>query len=444
MLFLALSVQGCGDFLDAKPSKALVVPSNLDDFHALLDAELRGINFYPVSGLISSDDHVFGPGLIQRLSFNLNSLYFWEKETYMPDESDVNWSFPYTKIFYSNLVLDGLKDYKPESAAEVLRIKELEASARFYRATGHFEALMHFAEPFDPSKGEQLGVPIRLTSDVNIKTNRSSMREVYSQVIEDLIVGLGILPEKPSVPTRPSTWAIHAMLSRVYLTMHDYQKSYEHSDLALKIDDSLMDFKGLNSGLPYSFEIFNQEVIHYQRLLTGMFVTSAENFVNPELVSEYESSDLRLKYFFRPSGRQGFVNFRGNLTGDFYFFGGLAVDELFLNFAESAYRIGKEEDALKAVNQLLESRYSQGYQQKTGITGPTLLKMIVKERRKELLFRGIRWLDLKRHNLYPELATTLKRNFNVEGGELLPGDTRYTFLIPPAEINLNPMKQNIR
>mgnify|MGYP003655850958 FL=1 len=72
------------------------------------------------------------------------------------------------------------------------------------------------------------------------------------------------------------------------------------------------------------------------------------------------------------------------------------------------------------------------------------MSKILMERRKELLFRGIRWVDLKRLNQEAESAETLERKYNELNPILAPEDTRYTFLIPPAEINLNPMPQNNR
>lgn len=444
LTWMGLVSQSCTDFLDAKPAKNLVVPATLDDFQGLLDAEQRGMNSYPAIGMISSDDLVFGEGLLQRLSFNLSATYLWEKETYLPDDGNSNWSYPYLKVFYANVVLDGLKGYDAVNQVEEQRKTELEASARFYRAIGHFEVLMHFAEPFDPSRSDQLGVPIRLTSDVNVKVGRSTMLESFGQILSDLEFGASILQDNPSIPSRPSKWAALAMLGRIYLTMHDYEKAYEYSKKALEIDNELMDYKMLDSDLPYSFEIFNPEVVFYQRLLNSTYTINGENIVNPDLISLYDSSDLRLHYFFRPSGIVGSFNFRGNYTGDFYNFGGIATDEIVLNLAENASRLGYDEEALEMLNYLLENRMDSGFTPLEGIRGEELLKKIILERRKELLYRGIRWIDLKRHNVYPELAVTLRRNFNEQGGVLEPGDSRYTFNIPPAEMNLNPMQQNNR
>lgn len=444
LTWMGLASQSCTDFLDAKPAKDLVVPTTLDDFQGLLDAEQRGMNWHPDLGMVSSDDMVFGEGLLQRLSFNLSTSYLWEKETYLPDESNASWSYAYLKVFYANVVLDGLKEYDAKNQLESQRKLELEAAARFYRAMGHFEVLMHFAEPFDPSRSDQLGVPIRLTSDVNVKVGRSTMLESFEQIISDLEFGTSILPDKPSIPSRPSKWSGLAMLGRIYLAMHDYEKAYEYSKRALDIDHELMDYKMLDSDLPYSFEIFNPEVVFYQRLLNSTYTINAENIVNPDLISLYDSSDLRLYYFFGPTGAEDTFNFRGNYTGDFYNFGGIATDEIVLNLAESASRIGNDEEALEMLNYLLENRMDSGFIPLEGLHGEELLKKIILERRKELLYRGIRWLDLKRHNVYAEFAVTLKRNFNEQGGVLEPGDSRYTFNIPPAEMNLNPMQQNNR
>lgn len=444
-LVCLLLMQGCTDFLAEKPSKDLVVPTTLDDFQGLLDARSQGMNGFPLAGNMGSDDLLLGDGLANSLDYNLNALYFWQEKMNLPEVVDINWYYPYLKVFYANVVLEGLRDYDAKSPMEQSSVLELEAMAKFYRAQGHFEALIHFADPFDPSKTEQLGVPIRLISDVTVQVGRSSMIEGFDQIIEDLEFGLAILPAKPTVATRPSRWAAEAMLSRVYLSMHSYENSFIHSQKALEIGNSLMDYKSLDSTLPYSFEVFNEEVIFYQELLFHSYMFNGQNFVNPDLLASYDSSDLRLRYFYAPSTAEGDrMNFRGNYTGDFYLFGGLAVDEVLLDFAESAYRIGEEVQSLEALNYLMENRYEEGFLPLTGLAGEALLEKILKERRKELAFRGNRWMDLKRLNYFPGLAVDLSRARNDREATLPANDPRYALEIPPTEINLNPMEQNIR
>lgn len=443
--FVLMALMGCEGYFDAKPDISLVVPQTLDDFQAILDAEPRGMNTNPLVGLLSSDDLVLGSSILDRMNYNEVSSYFWREDYYLPGENESNWYSAYVKVFYSNLVLDGLKDYEPILATDVDQMKVLEASAKFYRAIGHFEALSMFSEGYDSSGPEQLGIPIRLSFDPNLQTKRSTMQQSFAQIIDDLESGLESLPSKPAVLTRPSSWASHSMLSRIFLYMQEYESAMAHAEEALRIDDTLMNYSSLDSTLSYSFERFNPEIIHYGRLISGRTTTSTANFVNPEIESLYQEGDLRPYFFFIDSTEDSLKNFRGNYTGDYYLFGGLAVDEVVLNRAEAAARLGENEKALESVNYLLENRvHPEYFIPLAGISGDELLESIKKERRKELVFRGSRWLDLKRYNLQPDEAITISRKYNEGEAQLKPMDQKYVIPIPPMEIELNPLQQNPR
>jgi len=442
---MIVALMGCEGYFDAKPDISLVVPQTLSDFQAILDAEPRGLNSSPSVGLLSSDDLILGQAILDRLTYAQVSSYFWRDDFYLPGEDDSNWFTAYRKVFHANLVLDGLKDYNPQTQAEEKEIEILVASAKFYRAVGHFEALSYFAEVFKPEVQDQLGVPIRLTSDLNQKIKRSTQLQSYDQIIQDLQDGIGVLPLKPSVLTRPSKWAAHSMLSRVLLYKQDYQGALMHAEEALKIDDTLMDYTELDSTLSYSFEILNPEVIHYGELLSGRYATNTATFVNPEIVKLYQVGDLRPFFFFKDSRVDSLKNFRGNYTGAYYIFGGLAVDEVLLNKAEAAARLGNSGMALEALGLLIKNRVLAEYLPSwIGIQENEVLELIKTERRKELVFRGIRWLDLKRYNLHTDEAITISRKYNEGGGQLVPLDQKYVIPIPPMEMELNPLQQNPR
>lgn len=435
----------CDGFFNEKPDLSLVVPQSLDDFQAILDAQPRAMNANPSLGFLGSDDLYLGESVINRMSNFQVSAYFWRKDFYLPDELGNDWYFPYRKVFQANLVLDGLKDYKAQSKVEENRMKLLEASARFYRALGHFEILSLFSEIYDSNVSDQLGIPLRLTSDINQKEGRASQEEVYSQIIEDLEFGMGILPNKPDVPTRPSLWASYSLLSRIHLYKQDYYQALSQAENALSIGKELMDYTAMDSSLTYSFEIFNPEVIHYGELMSGRFTTNAATYVHPEILSLFGDDDLRRFFFFRDTGVDSLKNFRGHYTGSYQFFGGLAVDEVYLNAAEAGVRLGNNEKALEMLNALLINRISgEFYQELENLSGDDLLQKVMEERRKELLFRGNRWLDLKRYNLEEKWKVTLNRGFNAENAELSPGDLRYVLPIPPQELSYNPMEQNPR
>ncbi|MGI8583213.1 MAG: RagB/SusD family nutrient uptake outer membrane protein, partial [Chitinophagaceae bacterium] len=64
--------------------------------------------------------------------------------------------------------------------------------------------------------------------------------------------------------------------------------------------------------------------------------------------------------------------------------------------------------------------------------------------RKELVFRGQRWFDLRRLNKDPRFAKTLTRKLNGKITELPANDPRYTEYIPLDVIGFTGMQQNMR
>ena len=67
----------------------------------------------------------------------------------------------------------------------------------------------------------------------------------------------------------------------------------------------------------------------------------------------------------------------------------------------------------------------------------------LKERRKELLFRGLRWSDLKRYNR-DGAGISLERTVNGTTYTLPPNDLRYAIAIPEDIIKMTGMPQNPR
>jgi hypothetical protein len=126
-------------------------------------------------------------------------------------------------------------------------------------------------------------------------------------------------------------------------------------------------------------------------------------------------------------------------------FSGIANDEVYLNRAEARVRNGNVNGALEDINALLVKRWRTGtFTPIIETNAAALLNIILAERRKELLFRGNRWTDLRRLNKDVNLSKTLSRALNGIEYTLPPNDERYVYPIPFQEISISGIVQNPR
>src|SRR5690606_12463795 len=176
-------------------------------------------------------------------------------------------------------------------------------------------------------------------------------------------------------------------------------------------------------------------------------IYDASTRVSEELFKLYEDTDLRKKLFFEQSNAG--VKFKGFYHGKRSCFAGLAQDEMYLIKAECSVRRDAKAEAESYLNTFLSTRYEKNKFSKLSFeTAESALDRILLERRKQLVFRGIRWMDLRRLNRYPDRAVVVEKRFDdVDGSKvykLLPNDLRYTFLIPILAIDAGGYTQNPR
>ncbi|GAB3832860.1 hypothetical protein GCM10028895_51150 [Pontibacter rugosus] len=100
--------------------------------------------------------------------------------------------------------------------------------------------------------------------------------------------------------------------------------------------------------------------------------------------------------------------------------------------------------ALERLNTLLRYRWRTGtFVELTAATPDEALALVLQERRKELLMRGLRWMDIKRLNR-EGAGITLRRVLDGRAYVLPPGDPRFALPLPEEVIELSGMTQNPR
>ncbi|MBB6128612.1 RagB/SusD family nutrient uptake outer membrane protein [Mucilaginibacter lappiensis] len=432
------------NFLDIKPDKSLVVPQTFQDFQSLLDnTDVMNINMTSLQE-VSDDDYYIKDASFQSVTVPMyKNAYTWNKDIYAGSPDVLDWNYRYRQIFYANLVLEGLaklnaaQQNDPQFAIE-------KGSALFYRAYALFQVAQLFCKPYlAATASNDPGVPIRTSSDINQASSRGTVAQTYAQIIADLQSSLSLLPATVTIKTKPNQTAALAMLARVYLGMGNYSDAQHNADAALNQYPTLLDYNNLSTTASYPFQRYNSEVIFHSTMISTSMSNVSRLIIDTTLYNTYNTNDLRLKLFFKVSS--GVNTYKGSYSSSSTFFNGLTTDELYLIRAECYARLNNKDAALSDLNTLLVNRWKTGtFVPYSAASADEALKIILQERRKELIYRGLRWTDLRRLNQDSRFAAILQRNLNGIIYTLPPNDPKYVLPIPDLVIQLSGIEQNSR
>ncbi|OJW61168.1 MAG: hypothetical protein BGO55_32285 [Sphingobacteriales bacterium 50-39] len=429
-------------FLDARPDSSISIPTSIADCQALMDNDNvmngYGISGYPSLGETGSDDYYVNNSFYAQYTPTDQNAVIWAADIYTSGEVN-DWDLPYRTVLYSKVVLDALGKLHPTTEADQDSLNNAEGSAYFFRGFAYFQLAQIFTKPYDDGAPDPLGLPLRQTSTIDEKFTRSSVEETYTQIIGDLSASIPLLPGIPRSITRPSKAAAYAMLARVYLSMRKYAIALLYADSCLQIRNTLMDYNDVIPSGALPFTRTNPEVIFGAAMYSTGPCPINRSITDSLLLKSYQSSDLRKALFF----------IRGRFIGVYdengYAFCGLATDEIYLTRSECYARTGNVTAAMNDLDSLMIKRMSTGtFTPYTATDSNDALQQILQERRKELLYRGLRWTDLRRLNMDASTATTLTRTVAGTIYTLSPNSTRYVYYIPPEVITFNKpnMQQN--
>lgn len=427
----------CNKFLEDKTNKTSTVPSALEDLQALLDAGNQlNLGSYPFFLEACTDDFLLTDAGYNNLDVFDKQVYtFQNPDLYSATEKLILWRDAYKAIAIANTVLDGLSDIKILKGLDPDNIK---GQALFHRAFMHFILLQIYAAPFDQKGNNNVpGIPIKLSSDINDKTKRSTVGECYRSVIQDLEEAAGLLPNELGIVTRPNKISAHAALSRVYMAMEDYGNAKKYAELVLTRYDKLMDLNTMSVDASFPYPAMNAETLFFAYSNgTTMFGGSRGSYMTDDLLSKYDTHDLRFRANYK-KGTDGRYTFKGHYVGSgtYLFFVGLTTSEVLLNAAESNTRLGNATLAKQQLNELLQNRIEkQFFVPITESNIEVLLKTVIRERRKELVRRGLRWSDLRRLNKDERFKKEIVRKVTIDGKiqefSLKPISKDYIFNIP--------------
>jgi hypothetical protein len=439
---------GCKKFLDEKSNQKLAVPTTLEDLQALLDNTTYTNESGLSEGETSSDDYYLTDADWEGLTYETDkNMYNWGNRIIFSDKVETGWTNAYRTIYYCNTALEGLKkiDF---NAQQDQKFKEIKGQAYFVRANAFYDMATVWCKAYDEkSSSTDLGLPLHLVTDFNVKLKRANLEQTYQQIIDDLNTALSLLPNTTISKWRSSRAACYGLLARIYLSMRDYKNAYQNADACLQLYSALLDYNTLDSTSNNPIALNNDEVIFNRSVQPTDPVSVHTAKISDELYNSYADNDLRKAIFYRlrPDGT---LRFKGSYMQGATLFSGIATDEIYLIRAESLARNERIEEAMENLNKLLISKWKKQNGETTFValkanSQTEALNLILEHRRKELVMRGIRWMDIKRLN--KEGANiSLSRTINGQTYQLPANDNRFALPLPEDVIFLSGMPQNPR
>lgn len=458
ILVLVVTILSCekpDDFLDVIPT-GRVVPTTLEDFNNVLNTIdpmfTRNVNTKFFDPDILMNDITYT--LISNNNASVNA-YAWQSDLTLIDESNPDYNECYQFIHIANFVLSEIDDAEVGTFNPKDRVN-LKAEAYALRAIELFLAVTEFAPAYDPNNRDLPAIPMPLEVDLQALYSKSTLGEVYDQILADANSALSLFtPEYPDYNRvgnhRPGKASVHALLAEVHLNMGNFEEAKNHSNIALAKHNFLYDWNTIDfvdsndlfSG--YNVEFYNQVDGSEETLWSRSLEWGSSNTIHvyhPDLVALFDQTNDRrwyLKSTQTTSSNQ-------DVSPDFlYFFPraysqiGMTVPRLILTNAEAKARTGDGPGAIAVLNTLLQNRISN-FTPLVHSDNATTLQTVKNERRKELHGTALNLLDLKRYHVYGENIPTFTRTIPLGGTTvtLEPGDDDYYVKIPAQVRDLNP------
>lgn len=487
---LAASLSSCvNDWLDVAPSDgtdadaALTSSSDLDAARTGMYKALKGnssfVDYYGQQFFVYGDVHAGDDYQYNNIGGSNRASFYYDMNYQTASEfntSTVSWQSPYVVIGRANRIIAAAEGGKLSDAVEAkAKIEQYAAESKVLRALAHFDLVRIYGKPYTEDQGASLGVPLVTgVLESNAKPARSTVAEVYTQVVKDLTEAIS--SNALATETKPgyvSVWGAKAILSRVYLNMGDYANALSVAEDIIKNSGEALwtrdqYFKAWDASTPNESEfLFRLNVAgstdnndlnsignlqqrdgYKEMVATKKFVDMLTSdpkdvrnnmFLPATAPKEVEAYGTNKVFLNKLRGQGG--NLRNVTIVPI-----IRLSEVYLTAAECAFRNNDKTKAVEYLNELVKNRTTTEASLAT-VDNITLDRILI-ERRKELIGEGQRYFDALRNNetitrYTSEADKGWHKTLSKEAQSFNRDYFKAIAAIPQAEINANPnIKQN--
>lgn len=188
-------------------------------------AKLKEEYYYKATHYI----YEYGGDNVSLSGTTVDNLYYLYKYQRLPNNNYMAnlWKYSYQIIININGMIETIPEGESKEMDQVL------GENYFLRAFMYFNLCNIFGRPYVQSPETNLGVPLKLSTDINEYPQRATVKVVYDQLVEDLEKAASLM-ESEKINIYASKEVAYALLSRVYLYMQNWDKAQEYADLVIK------------------------------------------------------------------------------------------------------------------------------------------------------------------------------------------------------------------
>jgi hypothetical protein len=439
-LFIGVVFTGCDDLLDLEPQAsisdqiALSTPGNVQTaiiggYQALGQANAYGGMYIYLTEVYAASS----------TEMNWNGTFIQPGEVYNKQILTTNsymaayWATSYNIINRANFVLEALDVFGSDAAGKA----RAEAEARFLRGIALYNLVQVYGKAYnDGNPASNPGVPVVLTPtrtvNETLQVPRNTVAEVYAQVLADLTAARDALPVANGFYA--NTFTASAFLTRVHLAMGNYAAAGAEANRVITSNRYSLfaniadNFNRTNAGSETIFATqvtpstgANDMTVFHAPTPTGR----ADIQVLNGHMAQYESGDARATLFVETGrGRMTtkYATARRNITV-------IRLAEMHLVRAEANFRLTGS--GVAGIGGVTPEQEINAIRARVGLAplASVTLADILKERKLELIFEGVLYLDLKRNQGTTSSVLTPSIPWNSD---------RLVFPIPNREMLVNP------
>lgn len=467
LILIGVTTYSCDDFFDEKPSdatetdKTLITEKDAQNMINGIYASFMSSSSYGYYLTVLPDLMTDASYAASGYSNQYGDPYSWK---IYPGSSELGavWANHYSALFNANYLINNIEGVSGDED----NLRRIIGEAYAARALLHHNLVRLYAKAYDSSTASsELGVPYVDYNKIS-HPERNTVEEVYQSIIVDIDSAITLMPvddEYSFVKDNFSQTFAYGLRARVALDMKDYDNVIDYTSKVIETS-----YLNLASRDDYEKMFINDEgseiIFRVGYTATDYGSSLGYNFYNrtgpnyaprPDylpadwwvsLLDKYENDIRRfsnLNSVYTDYGWTGNLIYKYPTNPIFDSQGKnmpkpMRMAEMYLMRAEAYSYRGTGDDfvaAMADMNLLGENRI-HNFLKITDANPDFLIPYIADERKKELMYEGFYWYDLKRagkgFTRIPQSNTSYANDLDIK-----PDDHRWQWPIPTSEINGN-------